>query len=46
MTVTKRRLNCLGQALLPAQYARMMDELRQLAEVMGKTIDVPEGISV
>jgi 3-deoxy-7-phosphoheptulonate synthase len=34
------------QALLPAQYARLMDELRHLAEVMGKTIDVPEGVSV
>ena len=27
------------QALLPDQYARLMDELRQLAEVLGKTID-------
>jgi len=34
------------QALLPGQYARLMDELRQLAEVMGKTIDVCEGVSV
>ena len=34
------------QALLPAQYARLMDELRQLAEVMGKTIDASEGVSV
>ncbi len=34
------------QALLPAQYARLMDELRQLAEVMGKTIDVCEGVTV
>ncbi len=31
------------QALVPDQYARLMDELRQLAEVMGKTIDVCEG---
>ena len=28
---------------LPDQYARLMDDLRQLAEVMGKTIDVCEG---
>ena len=34
------------QALLPAQYAKLMDELRQLAEVMGKTIDASEGVSV
>ncbi|APW62642.1 3-deoxy-7-phosphoheptulonate synthase [Paludisphaera borealis] len=31
------------QALVPDQYARLMDELRRLAEVMGKTIDVCEG---
>jgi len=34
------------QALLPKQYAALMDELRQLAEVMGKTIDVCEGVTV
>ena len=34
------------QALLPAQYASLMDELRQLAEVLGKAIDVAEGVSV
>ena len=34
------------QALLPDQYARLMDELRQLAEVLGKTIDECEGVSV
>jgi 3-deoxy-7-phosphoheptulonate synthase len=34
------------QALLPAQYGRLMDELRQLAEVMGKTIDASEGVAV
>ena len=28
------------------QYSRLMDELRQLAEVLGKTIDATEGISV
>jgi len=34
------------QALLPEQYARLMDSLRQLAELMDKTIDVPEGETV
>jgi 3-deoxy-7-phosphoheptulonate synthase len=35
------------QALLPAQYARLMDQLRRVAEVMGKTIDVcPEEVAV
>jgi 3-deoxy-7-phosphoheptulonate synthase len=34
------------QALLPTQYARLMDELRQFAEVMGKTIDTCEGVTV
>jgi len=34
------------QALLPAQYAKLMDELRQLAEVLGKSIDVCDGVTV
>jgi 3-deoxy-7-phosphoheptulonate synthase len=34
------------QALLPDQYVRLMDELRQLAEVLGKTIDASEGVTV
>jgi 3-deoxy-7-phosphoheptulonate synthase len=34
------------QALLPDQYARLMDDLRQLAEVLGKTIDANEGVTV
>ena len=34
------------QALLPNQYAKLMDELRHLAEVMGRTIDASEGVSV
>ena len=34
------------QALLPDQYDRLMDSLRQLAELLGKTIDVPEGETV
>lgn len=32
------------QALLPRQYAQLMDELRQLAEVMGRSIDACEGV--
>ena len=32
------------QALLPDQYAKLMDELRALAEVMGRTIDASEGV--
>jgi 3-deoxy-7-phosphoheptulonate synthase len=34
------------QALLPRQYAPLMDELRQLAELLGKTIDACEGVTV
>lgn len=36
------------QALLPQQYAQLMDQLRQLAEVLGKTIDACEceGVTV
>jgi 3-deoxy-7-phosphoheptulonate synthase len=34
------------QALLPLPYGRLMDELRQLAEVLGKTIDACEGVPV
>lgn len=34
------------QALLPVQYAKLMGELRQLAEVLGKTIDASEGVAV
>lgn len=33
------------QALLPDQYARLMDELRGLAELMGRTIDTVEGVT-
>jgi 3-deoxy-7-phosphoheptulonate synthase len=32
------------QALLPRQYAQLMDELRQLAEVLGRSIDACEGV--
>jgi 3-deoxy-7-phosphoheptulonate synthase len=34
------------QALVPGQYARLMDELRQFADLLGKTIDVCEGEAV
>jgi 3-deoxy-7-phosphoheptulonate synthase len=34
------------QALLPDQYARLMEELRQLAEMLGQTIDAAEGVPV
>ncbi|SIO64967.1 3-deoxy-D-arabinoheptulosonate-7-phosphate synthase [Singulisphaera sp. GP187] len=34
------------QALLPRQYAQLMVELRQLAQLLGKTIDACEGVTV
>jgi 3-deoxy-7-phosphoheptulonate synthase len=34
------------QALLPAQYAAVMEQIRQVAEVVGKTIDACEGAAV
>ncbi len=34
------------QALLPDQFAGLMDELRRLAELMGRTIDSSEGVTV
>lgn len=34
------------QALLPKQYIKLMDELKQLAEVLGQTIDACEGVTV
>ena len=33
------------QALLPAQYDQLMDEIRQLAELLGRTIDATEGVA-
>ena len=39
----RRRFPTAPRRSLPDQYARLMDELRQLAELMGKTIDVCEG---
>ncbi len=34
------------QALLPAQYAAVMEQVRQVAEVVGKAIDACEGVVV
>ncbi len=34
------------QALLPPQYAKLVEELRALADVLGKTIDACEGVTV
>lgn len=34
------------QALLPAQYAAVMEQVRQVAEVVGKAIDACEGAAV
>jgi 3-deoxy-7-phosphoheptulonate synthase len=34
------------QALLPHQYSALMEELRQIADVMGRTIDTVEGVTV
>jgi len=34
------------QALIPDQYAKLMVDIRRLAELMGKTIDVREGEAV
>jgi 3-deoxy-7-phosphoheptulonate synthase len=34
------------QALLPDQYHRLMDDLRQLAELLGRSIDLPLGEAV
>jgi 3-deoxy-7-phosphoheptulonate synthase len=34
------------QALLPSQYAEVMEQIRQVAEVVGKAIDACEGVAV
>jgi 3-deoxy-7-phosphoheptulonate synthase len=34
------------QALLPNQFARLMDQLRPLAELLGRCIDACEGVAV
>jgi 3-deoxy-7-phosphoheptulonate synthase len=33
------------QALLPAQYAQLMDEMRLLADALGRSIDACEGVT-
>ena len=45
-TCPEKALSDGPQALLPQQYAALMDDLRRLAEVMGRTIDVAEGVAV
>jgi len=45
-TCPEKALSDGPQALLPEQYARLMDELRQLAGLLGKSIDVCEGVTV
>ena len=45
-TCPEKALSDGPQALLPDQYARLMVELRRLAELMGATIDVCEGVTV
>jgi 3-deoxy-7-phosphoheptulonate synthase len=42
----ERALSDGPQALVPDQFDRLMDEIRQLAELLGKTIDVCKGESV
>ena len=44
-TCPEKSLSDGPQALLPRQYAKLMDELRALADLMGRTIDVREGVS-
>ncbi|OJW23466.1 MAG: 3-deoxy-7-phosphoheptulonate synthase [Planctomycetales bacterium 71-10] len=45
-TCPEKALSDGPQALLPDQYARLMAELRRLAELLGKSIDVCEGVTV
>lgn len=45
-TCPEKALSDGPQALLPEQYARLMAELRRLAELLGKSIDVCEGVTV
>jgi 3-deoxy-7-phosphoheptulonate synthase len=39
----ERALSDGPQALIPSQFDRLMDEIRQLADLLGKTIDVCKG---
>lgn len=43
-TCPEKSLSDGPQALLPAQYAKLMNELRALADLMGRTIDAREGV--
>jgi len=43
-TCPEKALSDDPQALLPAQYRKLMDELRGLADLMGRTIDAREGV--
>jgi 3-deoxy-7-phosphoheptulonate synthase len=45
-TCPEKALSDGPQALLPVQYSRLMDELRMLADVLGKTIDACAGVPV
>lgn len=45
-TCPEKALSDGPQALLPGPYARLMHELRQLADLMGKTIDTYERVTV
>ena len=42
----ERALSDGPQALVPDQFARLMDEIRQLAKLLGKKIDVCKGESL
>jgi 3-deoxy-7-phosphoheptulonate synthase len=45
-TCPEKALSDGPQALLPDQYARLMDDLRTLAEALGKTMDACEEVTV
>lgn len=45
-TCPEKALSDGPQALLPEQYAALMEDLRQIAELLGKTIDTCEGVTV
>jgi 3-deoxy-7-phosphoheptulonate synthase len=45
-TCPEKALSDGPQALLPHQYARLLQEVRGLAELLGKSIDAAEGVAV
>ena len=45
-TCPEKALSDGPQALLPDQFAALVDDLRRLAEVLGRTIDACEGVAV